>query len=147
MKRSISYLMPLFIILVSFIFGCETFCGKCYCDNMDAQNLPLKDTFQMKFGETYCNPENRFTLTFDSIHEGRCPTGVFCVWEGNAQVFFTLNSKNEGTSEFILNTAGGLLTDTTIHSLRFELLNLDPYPHVDVEYPQEVYTASVLISE
>ena len=101
----------------------------------------------MKFGETCCNPDKSFTFNFDSIHEGRCPTGVYCVWEGNAQVCFTMNSIKEGSSEFILNTVSGLLSDTTIHSLRFELLKLDPYPHVEKEYLPEVYTASVLISD
>lgn len=127
--------------------GCEPFCGKCYCNNKDAQDLPLNESFQMNFGELYCNPEQRITLSFNSFHEGRCPIGVYCIWEGNAQVQFTMESRKEGSSEFILNTVSGSLTDTTIQSLHFELLKLDPYPHVDAEYPQEVYTATVFISD
>ena len=128
--------------------GCETFCAKCYCDNVDAQNLVLNEPVQMKFGEVYCNPEYRITIAFDSLYgDGRCPTGVWCVWEGNAQVHFALNDKKEGASEFVLNTFDNFLTDTVIHGLRYELVGLDPYPDIEVDYPQEVYIATVLISE
>ena len=128
--------------------GCETFCGKCYCENFDAMDLPLNDTFQMSFEEAYCNPENRFVLTFDSLYgDGRCPIGLYCIWEGNARVHFTLEDKKEGISEFTLNTFSGFLTDTTIHGIRFRLIDLEPYPIVDVDYKQEVYTAIMLISE
>jgi hypothetical protein len=128
--------------------GCDTFCGKCYCNNKDARELPLNDTFQMSFGEDYCNPENSFVLTFDSLYgDSRCPIGVNCIWGGNARVHFTLEDKKEGNSEFVLNTSNGFLTDTTIHGFHFELIDLDPYPIIDVDYNQEVYTAIVLISE
>jgi len=127
--------------------GCETFCEKCYCDNMDAQDLPLNTNFEMKFGEAYCNPDHWISLTFASFQEGRCPTGVICVWEGNAQVTFSLEDKKEGDSEFVLNTNDVFRTDTTIHGLRFELIGLEPYPDIDEDYPEGVYTATVLISE
>lgn len=129
------------------ISGCETFCGKCYCDNNDTQELPLNESFDMKFGEAYCNPEHRIILNFESFHDGRCPAGVWCVWAGLAQVTFSLVDKKEGHSEFVLNIGDGIRTDTTIHGIRYELLGLEPYPNIDVEYPQSVYTATVLISE
>ena len=127
--------------------SCETFCGKCYCDNYDAQELPLNENFEMKFGETYCNPEHRVRLNIDSIQDGRCPIGVYCIWEGNARVYLNLEEKKEGNSKFILNTVSGFLNDTTIHGIRYELIGLDPYPDINLDYPQEVYTATMLILE
>jgi hypothetical protein len=147
MKHLTAFSFTLILSLGLFLPGCETFCGKCYCNNYEAQSLPLNESFQMKYGELYCNPEHRITLSFDSFHEGRCPIGVYCIWGGLAQVGFSLESKKEGNTEFILNTGDGIQTDTTIHGLRFELIALDPYPKAEVEYPQEVYTATVLISE
>jgi len=147
MKQLTAFSLSLILIFVVFATGCETFCGKCYCETYDARSLPLNDTFEMKFGEVYCNGAERIRIAFDSLYgDGRCPIGVYCVWEGNARVHFTLEDKKEGTSEFILNTSGGLLTDTTIHGIVYELINLDPYPIVDVDYKQEVYTATMLIS-
>ena len=147
MKHLTVLSFSLILILGMILPGCETFCGKCYCDNRDAQELPLNDTFQMSFGETYCNPEYRITLTFESFQEGRCPIGVVCVWAGLARVTFSLEDKKEGHTEFVLNTGDGILTDTTIHGLRYELLGLEPYPHIDGDYPDGVYTATVRISE
>ncbi len=147
MKRLAALSISLILTLLIFIPGCETFCGNCYCDNYDAQDLPLNENFQMKFGEVYCNPDSRISLTFESFQDGRCPTGVVCVWEGNAQVTFSLEDKKEGNSEFVLNTNDVFRTDTTINGLRFELIGLEPYPDIDEDYPEGVYTATVLISE
>ena len=147
MKRLIAFSVSMILTLVIFIPGCETFCRNCYCDNLDAQDLPLNEKFEMKFGEAYCNPDHKISLTFESFGDGRCPTGVVCVWEGNARVTFSLEDKKEGSSEFVLNTFDGFLTDTTIHGLRYELIGLEPYPDIDEDYPKEVYTAMVLISE
>jgi hypothetical protein len=147
MKRLTAFSFSLILSLGVLIPACETFCGKCYCDNFDAQELPMNENFEMIFGETYCNPEHRIRLTFDSFGDGRCPTGVYCVWEGNAKVTFSLEDKKEGSTEFTLNTFNGFLTDTTIHGIRYELIGLDPYPDIDFDYPQEVYVATMLISE
>jgi hypothetical protein len=147
MKHLTAFSFSLILSLGVFIPGCETFCGKCYCDNYDAQELPLNENFEMKFGETYCNPEHRFRLNIDSIQDGRCPIGVYCIWEGNARVYLNLEEKKEGNSKFFLNTVNGFLHDTTIHGIRFELIGLDPYPDIDFDYPQEVYVATMLISE
>jgi hypothetical protein len=38
-------------------------------------------------------------------------------------------------------------TDTTIHGLHYELIGLEPYPDIDEDYPEGVYTAIVLISD
>ena len=147
MKHLTAFSLSLILSLGVFIPGCETFCGKCYCDNMDAQVLPLNENFEMKFGEVYCNSDHRLSLTFESFHEGRCPIGVYCVWEGNARVTFSLEEKKEGNSKFILNTVSGELTDTVIHGIRYELIGLVPYPDINFDYPQEVYTATMLISD
>jgi hypothetical protein len=130
------------------ISGCEIFCGRCYCDNYDAHALVLNDTVELRFGEAYCNADHRFMLTFDSLYgDGRCPIGMMCLWEGNARIHLTLEDKKEETSEFILNTFTGHLTDTAIHGIRYELIDLEPYPIVDVEYQQKDYIAIMLISE
>lgn len=128
--------------------GCEPFCGKCYCKNYEDPVIRSDETAGLSFGTTYCCPDNRFRLTFDSLYgDGRCPIGMYCIWEGNARVHFTLEDKKDGTSEFILNTFSGELTDTTIHGVRIELLNLEPYPAVDVDYKPSDYTAIVHISD
>lgn len=45
------------------------------------------------------------TVRFDAVTEdSRCPTGVQCVWEGNAGVRLTLTSDDE-TQVFIVNSA------------------------------------------
>ncbi len=147
MKRLASFSVSLIFSLGLFFTGCETFCGKCYCENTDAQILPLNDTFNMKSGELYCQPDHRILLSFDSIGEGRCPQGVYCVWEGNARVIFNLEHKKEGASEFTLNTFNGFLTDTSMHGIRIELIDLDPYPVIDVDFSLDSYSATVLISD
>lgn len=128
--------------------GCETFCGKCYCNNYEDPVIRSDEAVGISYGTTYCCPDSRIRLTFDSLYgDGRCPIGLYCIWEGNARVHFTLEDKKDGTSEFILNTFSGELTDTTIHGVRIELINLEPYPVVDVDYQPKHYTAIVHISD
>jgi hypothetical protein len=147
MKDHFFFTFITLLILGSNMAGCETFCGKCYCDSYDAQAFTLNDTLEMKFGEVYCNPEKRIRLTFTAFEESRCPIGVYCVWEGYARTTFSLDDKKDDHSEFVLHTLGAHEADTIIQGLRIELLGLAPYPVIDVEFPQSSYTATIAISE
>ena len=44
----------------------------------------------MYVGETVYESEN-FWIKIDSVHDGRCPQGVMCVWEGEAKVWLSVS--------------------------------------------------------
>ena len=129
-------------VLAAFIYsGCEK--------NLELNStLPLNDTIEIANFDTRYNYEDKLVLRMDSVLEdSRCPANVQCVWEGNARVDFIL--KQEGRSEqiFTLNTFAGFLTDTTVNGIRFEMIDMLPYPVVDKDYQLDDYILQILISD
>lgn len=140
-----------FIAILTFLFsaslhkGCEN--CRCYCSAYDVEELVLNDTIDLKYSTRYCNPEYEIRLGFDSIIESRCPSGAICVWEGNASVKFLIKQEGENDATITLNTYGGYLNDTLVNGIRYELINLLPYPEIDMEYSLDDYTLQVYISD
>ncbi len=134
----------IFLLSASLYYGCEN-CN-CYCSDYDVEELLLNDTVDLKYSAAYCNPEYEIRLSFDSLGDGRCPIGAYCIWEGNAHVDFII--KQEGRSEqiFTLNTFAGFLTDTTVNGIRFELIDMLPYPIVNKDYQLDDYILQILVS-
>ncbi len=135
----------IFLLSASLYYGCEN-CN-CFCAAYDAEDLKLNDTIELRYRELYCNSEHEFRLSFDSLGDGRCPIGAYCIWEGNAQVDFIL--KQEGRSEqiFTLNTHNNFLNDTVVNGIRFELIDMLPYPVVDTDYQLDDYILHILVSD
>ena len=88
-----------------------------------------------------------FRLSFDSLSDGRCPIGMLCLWEGNARIDLVLKYKGEDATRFTLNTFSGFLSDTVVKDIRFELIDLFPYPEVDKDYQLDDYILQIHISD
>jgi hypothetical protein len=79
-------------------------------------------------------------IHFDRVEtDSRCPQGVECFWEGEAQALFSLHVQGATTMPFTLKISGArVAADTTQSMLGFQpvdvgryrmtLLQLDPYP-------------------
>ena len=141
--------IAIFIFLLSaFLYsGCELFQCNCYCSNYAADELPLNETVELNYSEPYCNSEHEFRLSFDSLSDGRCPIGAMCIWEGNASVKLIIKQEGKSDNTFWLNTFDGFLTDTTVNGIRFELIDLLPYPEIDKDYQLDDYILQLHISD
>ena len=92
------------------------------------ENVPLAlpDTLDLAYQDTLFFYEQQDWLTFDGlVHDSRCPTGVTCIWEGNAEVTYT--------------------PDTTLADLTVALLDLMPYPHGDSTYQAEQFLVRIFV--
>ena len=145
MKQLTILILSIFIFCGMFFFGCEN-CN-CFCAAYDAEELKLNDTLELRYRELYCNSEHDFRLSFDSLGDGRCPIGAYCIWEGNAHIDFIIKQEGRSEQTFTLNTIEGFLTDTTVNGIRFELIDLFPYPEVDKDYSLDDYVLQVYISD
>ena len=137
----------LFLLTGLFITGCELFQGNRYCSDYGAEDLTLNETVDFKYSELYCNSKYELRLSFDSLSDGRCPIGAWCIWEGTARVKLHVQQSGKKTISFWLNTHSSLLTDTIVNGLRFELIDLLPYPEVDVDYSLDDYILQLKISD
>ncbi len=145
MRQKVIFGVFVFLLSAILYSGCDN-CN-CFCAAYDAEDLKLNDTIELRYRELYCNSEHEFRLSFDSLGDGRCPIGAYCIWEGNAQVDFIL--KQEGRSEqiFTLNTHNNFLNDTVVNGIRFELIDMLPYPVVDTDYQLDDYILHILVSD
>ena len=131
-------------IFMAFL-GCEGILFEGVCDS-DSIPMVLNDTIKLKFGEVYCNQAKEIRLECDSlIGDSRCPIGATCVWEGNAELSFILEQNGDLRYEFNLNTHPEFRTDTTINGMRYKLLDLLPYPELDVDRYLDDYTILLIV--
>ena len=146
--KQLSFIAFIIFLLSTFLYsGCELFQGDCYCSNYAAEELTLNDTVELKYSELYCNSKYEFRLSFDSLSDGRCPIGMMCLWEGNARVKLIIQQPGKSISTFWLNTFDGFLTDTTVYGIRYELIDLLPYPDVDKDYSLDDFILHLKISD
>jgi hypothetical protein len=107
----------------------------------DADTLVLGDTLSISYKDTLYNQDEAVFITFDSlIADSRCPIGVVCFWEGNAELSFVFNK-----TRFSLNTHPAFVTDTTLFEYKILLVQVYPYPHIDSTYTADRYRAEICV--
>lgn len=133
--------MVLVLLILCPFRGCEDRYG------MDRHSHPvsLNDTVQLSYGQWYSHQTPCIQVQFDSLlSDGRCPVGIECFWEGNAEVRIRMEAGENHS--FTLNTHGSFRTDTVLEGFRIHLIDLLPYPVYQVEVSPEDYTAVMVIS-
>lgn len=117
-------------------------------DNESFNNITYGDTLTLAYNECLNNPDDGIYICFDSVvNDSRCPTGVVCVWEGNATVRFSFEEYDNSPVVFDLNTHAGFTNDTIISGYKISLLGLTPYPAVNHETKQDEYKAELMIEK
>ena len=109
----------------------------------------LGKEFAIKAGEQLKIEGADFQVKFvDVPQDSRCPTGVNCVWAGNAEV--TLNvSYDKCTTNLTLNTNDSPQTkqEEKAGDFRVKLIKLDPYPRSDKKIAASDYLATLVITK
>ena len=147
MRHFSTIILSIFLLAGLLFSSCEHLGCDCYCSEYDAEDQVLNDTIDLKYGQLYCNSEQELRLSFDSISDSRCPIGAICVWEGNASVRLLIKQGGDEDITFRLNTHGMYMTDTLVNGLRYELIDLLPYPEIEQENQAEDFILQLLISD
>jgi hypothetical protein len=112
----------------------------------DFNNLTFNDTIELSCRDCLYDPENQLYICLDSVlNDSRCPSGVYCFWEGNAAVRFKFEELNEKPIFFNLNTHRGFTADTIINGYKFTLIGLSPYPSIEHRIAQSDYKAKLIV--
>jgi hypothetical protein len=139
--------------LLAFLAGCALLLGAARCGQSGATQegeaaaarRVWPDTLVLVYQDTLFLSAEKEWLLFDNlVHDSRCPAGATCVWEGNAEVGFSLY-QGEGHHSFVLNTHPRFQTDTTVAAFAITVLDLTPYPHVDSTYRADQYAVQVFV--
>lgn len=116
------------------------------CEDFD--NLVLNDTVYLSYHDCLNDVENQMYICLDSVlNDSRCPSGVYCFWEGNATARFKYQKYNSKPVIFDLNTHKAFTSDTIIDQYKFTLLGLTPYPNARQIIKLKDYTVKILIEK
>jgi hypothetical protein len=85
----------------------------------------------LKTGDVRSSKSDNISIKVLKISDSRCPTGVVCVWQGEATV--NLEIKEATVYEVILSTFHQPVD--TVNNLIFKLIDVLPYPKYGVEVP------------
>ena len=132
----------LLLLLTVLIYSCSS-----YKNNQIIQyDLNSNKNIILNNGKCLEVKDTAYEICLKSIKDSRCPTGVNCIWGGDAVVVFNFQSKTEKKS-FELHTASKLKQDTIINNLRIKLINVFPYPVEKKFINQKDYSVELSISE
>ena len=134
-----------FVILALFIFAS--------CENENPSNSPLKkplvliDSVYIQYQDTLFIENENAWISFDSLlYDSRCPVGLRCVIEGNAKIGFSFGKGTQKVA-FSLNTSKPFLKDTTIWGYSVSLLDVLPFPRVNISHTPSDYSAKILVTK
>jgi hypothetical protein len=137
--------------LLFFAFALAAFMA-CNKDD-DAKIIPvqLDKAFNLALNETAELETDGTRITFLGIAEdSRCPTGVNCVWEGEAIVQLLVEKDDDAITETLTTNPreGQLLSDRfSAYNHGVRLLQVMPYPEAGIPMEVEDYVIRLIISE
>jgi hypothetical protein len=89
---------------------------------------------------------SKVTVEFLSVLEdSRCPTGVDCVWAGNAKISIRVRRDGAAAKTIELNTASGDQS-AVYEGYTIALASLTPHPRANVTTDPKSYRASITVS-
>lgn len=115
-------------------------------DFENKNNLIFNDTISLSNRDCLSDPENQISFCLDSVfNDSRCPTGVYCVWAGNATARFRYEKDGNSPVIFDLNTNNQFRSDTIVDGYKVTLIGLTPYPAIGHQIIQKDYIAEIII--
>lgn len=105
--------------------------------------------FGIKDGQTVTLARESLRLRFVRVAEdSRCPTGVECVWAGNAEVLVEVGTRNRRVSKTLrlnTNVSPERPAEDKYRGYTVRLVRLDPHPRAGRKIRQGEYTAALLV--
>jgi len=117
--------------------------------------LPPYIPIVLNFGETGVVGPPDVELTFlELLSDSRCPTTVFCFWEGVAEIGLVVVPPGWYPVPITLPITGGvirpqgaMLLPVDCWGLRFTMLSLLPYPVTTDPIPDTAYATEILVEQ
>lgn len=104
-----------------------------------------KETLTLGVGKQKTAKKSRLKIKFlEVIEDSRCPTGVDCIWAGNAKIKVQVVGSHS-SQVFEFNTNIGAKGDI-FDGWAITIDNLTPYPHADKPINPKSYKVKFTIS-
>lgn len=115
--------------------------GGLVCDSAtNPKEVAPGEAFELKYLNAVHISGTGLTIQFRSVKEdSRCPEGAVCVWQGNARVGITINKYEADLNTFLDST------QVTYSGWIVRLLNVSPYPKLQVSRKPEEYSIRLIV--
>jgi len=132
-----------------FVFLLVAILTSCTQDPIISGKVSLNEQFTIKEGGQVVIKGEKLSVQFSSVlDESRCPTGVQCVWEGNATISIEVSKKRKKSVRAILNTNTAIQQNELAYkNYRIKLLGLNPYPRIDEKIEAKDYEAVMIVTK
>ncbi|MEM7356627.1 MAG: hypothetical protein AAF657_37775, partial [Acidobacteriota bacterium] len=80
------------------------------------------------------------------VGDSRCPRGVTCIWEGNAEIELVLRHQSDATLHLHTQGSGRHHRQASAHGFTLRLEALDPYPAKPEPIAPEDYVATLVLT-
>lgn len=126
-----------------FLLLCGCLAALTACADSKPDNSQPPKFIELKYGSSV--EEDGLRISFASVsNDSRCPAGVQCVWEGNAEIVLELSG--DGNHAAVLNTNPQFPQSYRTSEHVVTLKELKPYPEAGQEIVMQDYIA-VLTAE
>ncbi len=137
----------LFIFMVLFS-ACSSSLGIASETREDASMASLNRDFLLKLGEGAVIQDEGLLIRFVSVKkDSRCPKGVKCMWEGDAEILLEVRKDRGKNKTLSLHTSQRFNRDEIIDSFRIKLISLMPYPEKDRDIKPEDYISTLIVEK
>lgn len=134
---------------INLVFLLVAILASCAQDPIIGRKVSLNEQFTIKAGHQVVIKGEKLSVQFSSVqNESRCPTGVQCVWEGNAAISIEVSKKRKKSVQAILNTNTTIQPNEVAYKkYRVKLLGLNPYPRIDEKIEPKDYEAVMIVTK
>jgi hypothetical protein len=134
---------------INLVFLLVAILASCAQDPIISRKVSLNEQFTIKAGHQVVIKGEKLSVQFSSVqNESRCPTGVQCVWEGNAAISIQVSKKRKKSVQAILNTNTTIQPNEVAYKkYRIKLLVLNPYPRIDEKIEPRDYEAVMIVTK
>ncbi|HYR07728.1 MAG TPA: hypothetical protein VEQ60_08160 [Longimicrobium sp.] len=109
-------------------------------------NVTLDQPFTLRVGRSATVAGEGLTVSFEAVpSDSRCPTGVQCVWAGDAVVQVVLSKDGKAFGAELHTNLEPTSVDYLNYNVR--LVSLDPYPSSTNPIPQSQYRATFVVTK
>lgn len=98
---------------------------------------------QFLIHEIYSDSSESLTFKISELSDSRCPTGVTCIWEGEARIELVIINTENDTLE--LSTHNRLIASSGKYT--FELIEVFPYPDIEKEIEPGDYRIKLIVTK
>ncbi len=103
--------------------------GGCAAGPSEPKQAALGESFNLKIGESAQLEAEALQIRFEDVPtDSRCPTGVQCIWEGDATVRVWVQKASRAEERLELHTAAREQSSATYLGYGIQLLQLAPCP-------------------